>query len=57
MLATYLLTAKGWQFHEFIVESDRDFFIRMVEDMMKARLLGLPILGYDVHKLTNLAEG
>lgn len=57
MYACYLLVGKSWKLHE-IVENFNDVtaFLETTQSMMKARLLGLPINGYDVHELQNQAK-
>lgn len=48
---------QGWRLHEIVeTEAERDLFIENAKDMMKARMNGLQVIGYDVHELTNKAE-
>jgi hypothetical protein len=57
MYACFLLTARGWTFHEiYDSPAAASDFAAMAEDMMTKCMLGLDVLGYDVHELTNLSR-
>lgn len=57
MYACFLLVGKDWKLHDIVkTDEEAEFFQRIARDMMNGRLLGVPILGYDVHELTNKAD-
>lgn len=54
MYALFIRYTNRWEFREVVAtEYERDQFVAMVQDMIKAPMLGPQIVGYDVHELNN----